>query len=155
MVRDGLLLRTYRGPDNEQQAGVSKLPAYLDDYAEMANGLLDLYEATFDLRWLEAADDLLRRMAAEFRDEKNAGFCYTSAVHKNLLVLLRLSKLLDNAGYYRRAAAVLTSMRDMMSARPRAYLNLRCAADLYLACKQPVTDAAALERTLGERNVIP
>ena len=247
MVRDGLLLRTYHGLDNEQEAGVSKLPAYLDDYAEMANGLLDLYEATFDLRWLEAADDLSRRMVAEFWDEKNAGFFYTSAAHKNLLVrtkpfydgavpsgnstatlvLLRLSKLLDNAGYYQKAEAALTATRDMMSAQPRAYLNLLCAADFYLhptreiaivgrrdaadtqrflelihgrfipnkiialaapdgpgagatgkqipllsgktmlsgkatvyvcenyACKQPVTDAAALKRILDERDVIP
>jgi len=247
MVRDGLLLRTYRSPDNEQEAGASKLPAYLDDYAEMANGLLDLYEATFDLRWLEAADDLSRRMVADFWDEENAGFFYTSADHKHLLVrtkpfydgavpsgnstatlvLLRLSKLLDNTGYYQNAEAVLTSLRDMLSAQPRAYLNLLCTADFYLhptreiaivgtrdaadtqrflelihgrfipnkiialaepdgpgagaagkripllsgktmlsgkatvyvcenyACKQPVTDVAALKRILDERDVIP
>jgi uncharacterized protein YyaL (SSP411 family) len=152
MVSDGLLLRAYRGQSSEPQAGMSKLPAYLDDYAEMANGLLDLYEATFDLRRLEAAEDLSRKMVADFWDEENAGFFYTSADHKHLLVrtkpfydgavpsgnstatlvLLRLSKLLDNAGYCEKAEAVLTATRDMMSARPRAYLNLLCAADFHL-----------------------
>ena len=129
MVRDGALLRTYRGTGNGGDEGISKLPAYLNDYAEMANALVDLYETTFDFRWLDAADRLAGRMVADFWDEESGGFFYTGAVHKNLLVrtkpfydgavpsgnstatlvLLRLSKLLDNAGYYQKAEAVSTS----------------------------------------------
>ena len=152
MVRDGLLLRTYRGQGSRGDEGVSKLPAYLDDYAEMANGLVDLYEATFDARWLEAADRLADRMVADFWDAEQGGFFYTSAAHENLLVrtkpyydgavpsgnstatlvLLRLSKLLDNSAYHQKAETVLSRAQDMMSAHPRAYLNLLCAADFYL-----------------------
>ena len=149
MVRDGVLLRTYR---SRGDGGVSKLPAYLDDYAEIANGLLDLYEATFDLQWLEAADQLAGRMVTDFWDDKNGGFFYTSASHKNLLartkpfydgavpsgnstatfVLLRLSALVGNAGYGQKAEAVFASAGEMMLAHPRGYLNLLGAADFFL-----------------------
>jgi len=136
MVRDGALLRTYRGKGGGGDRGISKLPAYLDDYAEMASALIDLYEATFDLQWLEAADQLAGRMVTDFWDEENGGFFYTSASHKNLLaqtkplydgavpsgnstatlVLLRLSELLSDAGYGQKAEEVLASARDLMLA---------------------------------------
>ena len=44
----GRLLRSYR-------AGKAKIPGYLEDYADVANGLLELYWTTGDLRWLEEA----------------------------------------------------------------------------------------------------
>ena len=152
MVRDGMLLRTYRGMGAEDTDGVSKLPAYLEDYAELAAALVDLYEATFDRRWLEAADELVERMVADFWDEQHGGFFFTSADHKNLLVrtkpfhdgpipsgnatatlvLLRLSKLLGNEEYLGKAEKILAPMRDEMRTQPRAHLNLLCAADFYL-----------------------
>ncbi len=152
MVRDGILLRTYRSLGGNRGEGISKLPAYLDDYAEMANGLTDLYEATFDYKWLEAANGLARRMVTEFYDEGKGGFFYTTAAHKNLLVrtkpyydgavpsgnatatlvLLRLWKLLDKTVYHEKAREILSSMRDSMMERPWAYFNLLCAADFYL-----------------------
>ena len=152
MVRDGTLLRTYRGKGDRGDEGVSKLPAYLGDYAEMAGALTDLYEATFDLQWLDAADLLAGRMVTDFWDEQNGGFFYTSASHKNLLartkplydgavpsgnstatlVLLRLSGLLGDAGYGQKAEEVLASARDLMLAQPRGYVNLLCAADFFL-----------------------
>ena len=152
MVRDGVLLRTYRSRDGTAEDGVAKLPAYLDDYAEMANGLVDLYEATFELRWLQAADDLARKIVTDFWDPGEGGFFYTSAAHKNLLVrtkpfydgavpsgnsaatlaLVRLARLLDNEDYLTKAEKVLTSMRDAMTLEPQAHLNLLCAADFHL-----------------------
>ncbi|MGB2987871.1 MAG: thioredoxin domain-containing protein [Phycisphaerae bacterium] len=152
MVRDDALLRTYRGKGDGRDEGVSKLPAYLDDYAEIANALVDLYEATFDLPWLETADLLAGRMVTDFWDDENGGFFYTSASHKNLLartkplydgavpsgnstatlVLLRLSELLGDAGYGQKAEAVLASAGGMMLAHPRGNLNLLGAADFFL-----------------------
>jgi uncharacterized protein YyaL (SSP411 family) len=152
MVRDGGLLRTYRATDPAGEQGLSKLPAYLDDYAEIAGALVDLYEASFELRWLEAADQLAGRMVADFWDEKDAAFFYTSPAHSDLLVrtkpffdgavpsgnsaatgvLLRLAKLLDNEDYLGKAEAVLVSMADRLRAQPRAHLDLLVAADFYL-----------------------
>ena len=151
MVREGTLLRTYRATGGVE-GGVSKLPGYLDDYAETASALVDLYEASFELRWLEAADGLVRKMTADFWDDADGGFFYTSAAHKDLLVrtkpfydgavpsgnstaalvLVRLSKLLDKEEYATKAEAVLASMADRMLEQPRGHLDLLVAADFHL-----------------------
>jgi len=150
MVRDGTLLRTYRG--GREGEGQSKLPAYLDDYAEMAFALVDLYEATFDLGRLEAADRLVGKMAADFWDSEHGGFFYTSGDHKDLLVrmkpsydgavpsgnsvaavvLLRLARLLDQREYRDKAEQILASMQPQIATQPRGHLNLICAADFHL-----------------------
>ena len=168
MVRDGTLRRTYRATDPAGTAGVSKLPGYLDDYAEMTAGLVDLYEASFELRWLEAADALVRKMTADFWDEADGGFFYTSADHKDLLVrtkpffhgavpsgnatatlvLARLSKLLDDREYAAKADAVLASMAEPMQRQPRAHLDLLVAADFHLG---PVREIAIAGPADGER----
>jgi uncharacterized protein YyaL (SSP411 family) len=165
MCRDGRLLRTYRGPTDSEEKGDGKLPAYLDDYAEMANGLIDLYEASFDLKWLQAADTLTRSMVTDFYDEEHGGFYYTSQSHENLLVrtkpyydgavpsgnatatlvLLRLSRLLDDETYYQGAKTTLTSVWGTMLAQPRGHLKLLCAADFHLHPGREIAIAGALE----------
>jgi uncharacterized protein YyaL (SSP411 family) len=182
MVRDGGLLRTYRATDSAGEEGLSKLPAYLDDYAQMAGALVDLYEASFELRWLEAADDLARKMVADFWDEKDGAFFYTSAAHGDLLVrtkpffdgavpsgnsaatavLLRLSKLLDNEDYRQKAESVLASMADRMREQPRAHLDLLVAADFSLRPSREIAlagqrDSDQTRRLLGiiHRRFIP
>ena len=160
MVRDGRLQRTYRekGP----------LPGYLDDYAEMADGLIDLYQSDFDRRWLHAADELTGKMIADFWDANDGGFFFTSAAHKNLLVrtkpfydgavpsgnatatavLLRLAKLLDNDDYANKAETVLRSMGNEMQARPQAAMNLLCALDFRL---QPTKEFAIVGSVTSDR----
>ncbi len=160
MVHEGGLLRTSRspGPGDMRDAsdtgggGDNKVPAYLDDYAEMTNALIDLYEATFDLRWLDAADQLAGRMVADFWGEGAGGFFYTSASHKNLLVrtmpfydgavpsgnataaqaLLRLSGLLGDPAHRAKAEAVLMSARGSLQTQPRGYLNMLCVVDAFI-----------------------
>ena len=56
---DGRLLRTYR-------AGQAHLAAYLEDYAYLAEGLIDLYEAGADARWLREAQALAERATLDF-----------------------------------------------------------------------------------------
>ncbi len=159
MVRDGVLMRTYRGAGGPDNRGATKLPGYLVDYAEVAGGLIDLYEANFDRRWLQAADYLTAKMVADFWDPDGEGFFYTSAAHKNLLVrtkpfhdgavpsgnatatlvMLRLASLLDNREYGARAERVLQAVGDPVRSHPRAYLNLLSALDFSL---RPVTEIA-------------
>ena len=64
---DGRLLHTFKD-------GVAKLNAYLDDYANLIDGLTRLYEATGEPRWIDAALDLSRIMIEEFADTNAAGF---------------------------------------------------------------------------------
>jgi uncharacterized protein YyaL (SSP411 family) len=167
MVRDGLLLRTYRS------CGAGGLPGYLDDYAEVSRALLNLYEADFDRRRLAAANQLVGRMLAEFWDQRHDGFYYTSATQEHLLVrtkpfydgpvpsgnataalvLLRLSKLLDKSDYFNKAERLLESTIDGLRDQPRAHLRLLCAADFY---RGPTREIAIAGRRDGDdtRNLL-
>src|SRR5512142_605187 len=78
MVKDGRLQRTWR-------AGVAGVPAFLDDHAFVAQGLLDLFEATFEPRWLEAALALSERTEALFGDPAGGGWFTTATDHERLL----------------------------------------------------------------------
>jgi uncharacterized protein YyaL (SSP411 family) len=82
MRSDGRLLRSYRG-------GEAKLNAYLDDYAFMIDGLLDLYESTNRNSWLEEARKLMHILIEQFYDEEDGGFYFTSKDHPELLTRLR------------------------------------------------------------------
>ena len=60
--------------------GSGKLNAYLDDYAFMIQGLTELYESTFNSRWLDAAVDIAHQMSKLFEDNESGGFFYMSFV---------------------------------------------------------------------------
>ena len=67
---DGRLLRSYLN-------GASDIPAFLEDYAFLTGGLLDLYGATLDQRWRRAARELADEMVRLFRDPDSAEFTLT------------------------------------------------------------------------------
>ena len=87
-TKDGRLLRTYR-------ASSAKLPAYLEDYAFLAFGLLRLHQATGDGRWLREAQSIVDRMIADFEDKEDGGFFFTATDHEQLLA--RAKDPFDNA----------------------------------------------------------
>ncbi len=88
MQPDGRLFRTYN-------YGTAKLNAYLEDYANLIDGFLELYQATFLTRWYEAAVKLAEFVLAHFVAEDGAGFFDTSDDHEALIV--RPRSLYDNA----------------------------------------------------------
>ena len=65
---DGRLLHSYK--DGQARSST----AYLDDYANLIDGLTRLFEATGEPRWIEAAVDLAGVMVEEFHDFENGGF---------------------------------------------------------------------------------
>ncbi len=69
--------------------------AYLEDYAELAAGLLELYETTFDRRWLGLALALTETQIALFADEAGGGFFSTTG--RDPSVLLRMKDDYDGA----------------------------------------------------------
>jgi len=73
----------------------AKLNAYLEDYANVIDGLLELYQLTFELNWLQAARDLAETMLALFWDERHGGFFQTSVDHEALIA--RPKDFVDNA----------------------------------------------------------
>jgi len=144
MFRDGHLLHTYKD-------GKAKLLGYLDDYAFLAVGLLDLYETTFDRTHFECAIELADAMLSEFWDEKDGAFFYTGKSHEQLIsrakpvfdasipsgnsiathLLLRLYHLTGREDYLKRAEAVLRTYYDVMMSQPFGFAHMLCALDLY------------------------
>jgi uncharacterized protein YyaL (SSP411 family) len=138
-----LLLRSWR----DGQAGTT--PAFLEDYALLADGLLALYEATFEERWLLEARTLAETILARFWDATIAGFYDTADTHETLIVrprdtgdnatpcgnsvatevLLRLATIFDLPMYRERAEQVLGSMVPFMERYPTGFGRYLCAAE--------------------------
>jgi hypothetical protein len=139
------LYRTYK-------AGQARLNAYLEDYAAVALGLVALYEAEFDLRWLHAADDLACTILNRFSDAQGGGFFQTSDDHERLVarrkdfvdsavpsgnslaaeLFLRLGVLLGKPEYEDYATGAMQLMADAMGAQPGAFGRLLCVLDFRL-----------------------
>jgi uncharacterized protein YyaL (SSP411 family) len=66
--------------------GESKFEGGLQDYSFLCQGLLDLYEASFDIHWLEQAIDLTQRQITLFWDSANGGFFDASGTDSTLLI---------------------------------------------------------------------
>ncbi len=83
-----ILFRSYRG-------GRSEVEGFADDYAFFIQGLIDLYEASFEIRWLKFALELQRQMDGLFWDDKAGG--YFAVTGHDSSVLLRMKEENDSA----------------------------------------------------------
>ncbi|HET6889117.1 MAG TPA: thioredoxin domain-containing protein [Candidatus Udaeobacter sp.] len=97
-----LLYRNYRG-------GRSDIEGFADDYAFMIQGLLDLYEASFDVEWLKFAVELQETQERLFFDQKNGGYFSTSGEDKS--VFLRIKDDNDGAEPAASSVAALNLLR--------------------------------------------
>ncbi|PLS77305.1 MAG: thioredoxin domain-containing protein [Chloroflexi bacterium] len=138
--------------------GQAKVEAFLSDYALYAEGLLTLYRATFELRWLQAARDLAEHMLAHFWDQEQGGFFQTSDEHETLIarpkdlfdeavpsgnavaahVLLQLGALLGEPEYDRRARATIELVTSALQQYPSAFATMLNALDFALAVPREV-----------------
>jgi hypothetical protein len=103
----------------------------LEDYAHLADGLLALYEATFDERWFVTARDLMDRVLARFADP-SGGFFDTADDHERLVT--RPKDVQDNAVPSGNAAAAEALLRLHASTGQTAY---RTAAERALRTVVP------------------
>jgi uncharacterized protein YyaL (SSP411 family) len=146
LVVDGRLRRSYKD-------GQARLNGYLEDYACVADGLVELYEATFETRWLREAASLADAILGLFWEEAEGAFYDTAADHEELVtrprdvydnatpsgnsvavdVLLKLSVLLEREDYRERAGAVLDNLSGGMVQVPGAFGRLLSALDFYLS----------------------
>ena len=96
--------------------GAARVAGYLDDYTHVAEGLLALYEATFDARWYAAARAMMDTVQEHFAAE--IGFYDTSDDHEALIV--RPRDLEDNAVPSGNAMAALVLARlSVLAQEPR------------------------------------
>jgi len=99
---NGTLRRRFR--QNE-----AAYPGYLDDYAYLVWGLIELYEATFDLRFLEAALTLNRTMLELFGDDASGGLFYSG--RENEALIARPKEVYDGALPSGNSVAALNLLR--------------------------------------------
>src|SRR5438094_4650040 len=97
-----ILYRNYR-------QGRSDIQGFADDYAFVIQGLIDLYEASFDIEWLKLAIQLQETQDRLFFDEKNGGYFSTSG--KDRSVFLRMKDDNDGAEPAASSVAALNLLR--------------------------------------------
>ena len=172
------IFETMRKPDGElwhtYTTGVVKQDAYLDDYAFFVRGLLTLYRATDEERWLDSAKTLTDRMLQQFWDDKNGGFFYTKADAKHLIV--RTKKPYDSAipsgnavavknllalgaDYRHYAEKTLRTFAESMAQSPSSFMYMHFALNDYLTSAEdlePSSDAvvAATAKVKGKSDEV-
>ncbi|MGQ9849986.1 MAG: thioredoxin domain-containing protein [Aggregatilineaceae bacterium] len=145
---DGRLWRTWR-------EGVGKINAYLEDYAHVIDGLLELYQTTFDRRWFAEAQRLADLVLAHFRAEEG-GFYDTSDDHGALIVrprsvqdnatpsgnamiaydLLRLTGYTAETRYEEAALSLYHTLGSLLAEYPLAFGEMLIGLDM--ALRRPV-----------------
>jgi len=151
LERDGRLLRTWKN-------GQAKLNGYLEDHANVADGLLELYRVSGDIEYLAGARQLADRMIAEFWDEESGGFFFTSNDHEELVVrnkdfydnatpsgnsvaadvMLRLAKLTGDDRYERFAVTVLRLVASQIRRHPQGFGRALSALEFHLGATREV-----------------
>jgi uncharacterized protein YyaL (SSP411 family) len=146
MTRDGRLLHAYR-------AGKVHLLAYLDDYATMLGGCIELFLATSEFRWLAAARELADGLIELFHDDSDGGFFFTGSDHEQLLARLKsahdgatpagnalavtwlqkLATLLNERRYEEHARQALYAFESQLRRMPSGFGQLLLALDDHLA----------------------
>ena len=135
--RDGRLMHAYRD-------GEAKVVAYLDDYAFLMDGLLELFGVTQDRRWLNDAQSLADSLVEHYADGTRGGFFFTADDQEDLLArtknpydavepsgngmavqsLIRLSRLTGQTRYAELAEHALKGFSGAMSRAPHAATSL-------------------------------
>jgi uncharacterized protein YyaL (SSP411 family) len=156
---DGELMRA-------EKDGVAKHPAVLDDLAFLCAGLLDLFEATGEGRWLDEAIGLDRALQERFEDADAGGFFLAPAGREDLLVrdkpaydgaepsgnsvhalsLLRLAAWTTDDDYRRRAVACLQAFGRVLEETPGALSEMLLALDFLLEPPKEIVIVAPSDR---------
>jgi len=147
------ILAGLRGPEGRLarswKDGRASGQGVLEDYADLADGLLALYEATFDERWFSIARELADAILDQFTDSAG-GFFDTADDHETLvtrpkdpqdnatpaggsmatLVLLRLAALTGESRYREAAERAITTVTPFLARYPTGFANWLSAAQL-------------------------
>jgi uncharacterized protein YyaL (SSP411 family) len=141
----GVLYRAWRG-------GRGGTEGFAEDYAFLIQGLLDLYEATFDVKWLQWAERLQTTMDARFWDDARGGYFNSAADDASIVLrlkedydgaepapssvaamnLLRLGALWHDDTVRARGKRTIEAFRNQWSRAPHAMPQMLCALELAL-----------------------
>ncbi len=134
-TKEGRLYHTWK------EGNEAKINGYLEDYAFLADGLLALYQTTFNEKWFSWAEELADQILAHFLDGEDGGFFDTSDDHEALIfrpkdtqdnalpsgnsaacyVLLQLSLFTGNRRYWDVAERAVSAMYDAFMQYPGGF----------------------------------
>jgi uncharacterized protein YyaL (SSP411 family) len=166
----GRLLHRYR-------AGRAGIAGFATDYAYLIWGLIELYEAGFDLTYLQRSSELMEIFLEDFWDEAGSGgFFLTSGEAERLLVrqrndtdgalpsagsvalldLFKLGRMLQNNEYGERALSLIRGNASLVHSSPLAFTFLLSALDFHIgptfevviAGRPGAADAEAMKRAV-------
>ena len=164
LYKEGRLYRRYIN-------GERHIGAFLDDYAFFIAALLDLYEVTYDIEWLQHAIELDRTLSVLYEDKEQGGFFMTSHDHEKLLArekpsydgaepsgnsvailnLLRLQQFTTDDTYRLRAEKALQAFSGVLKNNSVALAEMLLAVDFHLDIpKQIIIVTPPGERTKAE-----
>ncbi|MFX1551016.1 MAG: thioredoxin domain-containing protein [Promethearchaeota archaeon] len=147
--------------------GVSEINGFLTDYSFLIWGLIELYEATFDIFFLKSALELHKIQNEDFWDKNIGGFFFTSKDSEQLLTkqkeiydgaipsgnsiamlnLLRLSYITGDHELEEKADKLLRVFSEKIKANPLAYTQFLIAIDFALG---PSYSLVIAGNSLGE-----
>jgi uncharacterized protein YyaL (SSP411 family) len=170
-TQEGRLLRRYRDGD-------ASIPGFLEDYAFLVWGLLEMYEATYDEKYLELAVEYNEAMISLFWDETGGGFFSTAKDFEEVLVrgkeiydgaipsansvallnLIRIIKLTADIALEEKASALMDRFSEQVYASPVSHSFFMTAVDfangpsyeVIVTGKQGAEDTEMMLRALGE-----
>ena len=174
------ILNTLRAPKgrllHRYRDGEAALTAHVDDYAFLIWGLIELYEATFETRYLKAALALNDDLVQHFWDDQTGGFYFTADDAEKLLVrekeiydgaipsgnsvaaynLLRLGRITANSDFEEKAMRIGRAFSRSVRQSPLAHTQLMVAVDfgigptyeVVIAGDSRATDTKAMVKAL-------
>ncbi|MGZ3836614.1 MAG: thioredoxin domain-containing protein [Mucilaginibacter sp.] len=152
--------------------------AFLDDYANLIDALIALYEVTFDEHWLNVAKKLADNAISHYYDEQKGVFFYTASDGEQLIArkseimdsvipasnsvmansLKKLGLLFDNARYQEISSQLLRNVVAQISKYGSSYSNwcMMLINEIFGINEVAITGEAAEEKRVGiEKNYIP
>ncbi|MBT3363337.1 MAG: thioredoxin domain-containing protein [Chloroflexi bacterium] len=169
MYKDGRLSHSFKDERSSAQG-------FLQDYAFLVDGLIRLYQASFDEHWLSMAIKLAGEMVARFWDESGKSFFDTDEGQYDLLVrpknmydnavpsgasmavyvLLYLSRFTDNSDYEAIAVAAIKQLLKDIAHYPLGFGYWLCDVDFYLSQRKEIVLAGKCDdvRTKGFVDII-
>ena len=141
----GVLFRCWR-----EERGATE--GFAEDYAFLIQGLLDLYEASFEVRWLRWAERLQAKMDELFWDAAHGGYFNSAAGDASIVLrlkedydgaepapssvaamnLLRLAAMFHDEAHRERGVRCIEAFRAQWSRAPHAMPQILCALELAL-----------------------
>ena len=170
MINNGRLFHSYKN-------GIPKIEAYLEDYACLIQAFINLYQATFDEKWLQTAQSLTETCLAEFWDNEEKLFYFTSVESEKLIArkkeifdnvipssnsimagnLILLGHVLSHEQYLEKGAEMLKTIQPLMTGEPYYMANWALVSFyLYKPFREVAisgTNALAFRKELDQKHI--